>query len=175
MKRDHFLKLIGSGGGALLFGGLANLELNIAYTFKKIKIYDNYVKGTNFYKKDFTETPIVLHQTLSLEREPTNIHDNFAIKILCNGKQMGYIPAFENIVLANLLDQGVPLTATVSELQDKPSKDETDTYIMNAIAVQVFAELMVPHSKIISADLTKDRAANAIDAYRQGPIILNKK
>lgn len=174
MKRKDFLKLVGTGGGALFFGGIAHPQMQLSYALEKIKIYDNYVKGTQFYRKNFMKTPISLGQTIALQRETDNVHDQFAIKVICQNKQLGYIPAYENIVLANLMDKGVPLTASVSEIIDKSKNEDDRGYLMNVVAVQIFAELMVPVSNIVLTDLTKDRAANSVDVYRQGENIIKK-
>lgn len=175
MKREDFLKLVGIGGGSLLFGGIAHPQMQLAYTPKKIKVYDNYVKGTQFYKKDFLKLDIAINTQVELKRDLKNPYDQFAIKVMCQEKQIGYIPAYENIVLANLLDQGVSLSASVSEVSRKDKFNHENSYLMNVVAIQVFAELMVPATHIQLAELTNDRAANALDIYRQGAQIIDEK
>jgi len=175
MNREDFLKLVGTAGGTLIFGGVAHPQMQLAYSPKKIKIYDNYVKGTEFYKEDFIKLKLKVNTQVELKRDLENLYDQFAIKVVCQNKQIGYITAFENIVMANLLDQGVVLTASISEIAKKDKIQNKYTYLADVVAIQVFAELMVPTTQIQFAELTKGRAANAIDIYRQGEYIFDNK
>ncbi|MEW4924690.1 HIRAN domain-containing protein [Algibacter sp. 2305UL17-15] len=175
MKRQDFLKLIGTGGGTLLFGGMAHPQMQLIYTPKKIKVYDNYVKGTQFYRRDFMKLAVSMDTPVHLKRDLENPYDQFAIKVMCHDKQIGYVAAFENIVMANLLDQGVVLTASISEIVKTNKPHNKHSYLMDVVAIQIFVELMVPASHIQLAELTKDRAANAMDIYRQGAHVIEEK
>ncbi len=166
MKRNDFLKLVGKGSGTFLFGSMIKPDFNVAYDLKQIPIYDNYVKGENFYKKTISRLSLTINQQVQLQRDYENIYDRFAVKVLVNDKQIGYLAAYENIVISNLLDQGVTLTAIISELNNL----DKNIYMANSIAIKVFAKLMVPATHLEITTLLQDRANNALDVYRQGYI-----
>jgi len=69
------------------------------------------------------------------------------------------LPAYENIVLANMMDAGVELKAFVSQINLKRA-------IYEALSVEVFAELIIPTEKLIQTVLTEQRADEAKDIYR---------
>ncbi|MCB0501432.1 MAG: HIRAN domain-containing protein [Bacteroidetes bacterium] len=166
MKRNDFLKLLGTGGGSFLLSGFGTKDL--MYDLQEIVIYDNYVRGTNFYRKDFLQLKLNIGDPLVLQREKENIHDRFAIEVLAKGKKIGYIPAYENVVMANMMDRGVSLNATISETN---KFEKNDHFIKDIVAIKITTKLMVPMQKIIEKDLTQERADNAQDRYRQGGII----
>lgn len=56
MDRSTFIKIMGAGAGSFLFSGLDVKSESLRYDLKKVKIYDNYVRGVNFRKKDFFAT-----------------------------------------------------------------------------------------------------------------------
>src|SRR5690606_17276404 len=105
---------------------------------QEITIYDNYVRGTHFYRKDFKKLKLVVGQSLGLQREQNNKYDRFAIAVCTNNLKIGYIPAYENVVLANMMDKGV-IAAIVSELNDLNEDGYKDV-----VAVKIAARLMVP-------------------------------
>lgn len=53
---------------------------------------------------------------LTLEREPDNAFDAFAVKVLHNGQHIGYIEAGVAAFLAPHLDDNVSYTCTVQDL-----------------------------------------------------------
>jgi len=76
-----------------------------------------------------------------LQRETTNKYDSYAIAVFCNKHKLGYIAAYENIALANMLDAHVNLSATISYLNQAVENRE--------IAIQVFCNLISPTPLII--------------------------
>lgn len=48
-------------------------------------------------------------------RDPGNIHDAWAIKVMLNGKRVGFVPCDVNEVLARLMDGGKRLDGRVFE------------------------------------------------------------
>ncbi len=159
---------MGAGAGSLLFTGLDVKAEGLRYDLKKVKIYDNYVRGVHFRKTDFLNDLPVINDVLQLERETDNKYDRFAIKVMRNGKFLGYIAAYENITLAMLMDQGVHLEASVSNV----AKDISDKkYLDKVFSVQVFAKLLVPIGHLETNDLRTKRADDAEDVYRKGKII----
>lgn len=154
MNRTDFLKSLGLGAGGLI------LPSNSFLQTKPVKIYDNYVRGLMHY--DFREVDDAIKEgdEVQLLREPTNPYDSFAIQVNIGECRLGYISAYENIVIANMLDAGVSLTAKVSNKDLKRSLTE-------CLAVAVFAELLIPTQKLIDSMLAENRADDAIDVYRQ--------
>ncbi len=167
MDRATFLKITGSGAGSFLFSGLEMKAESLRYELRKVKIYDNYVRGVNFRKNDFLSHIPQVNDVLQLEREPDNKYDRFAIKVQKDGRFLGYIAAYENITLALLMDQGVRLEASVS----KVSENITDKkYLDKVFSVQIFAKLLVPFDHLKVNDLGKERADDVEDVYRKGII-----
>lgn len=165
MDRATFLKIMGAGAGSLLFSGLDARTKSLRYDLKKVKIYDNYVRGVNFRKKDFLAVNLRVNDSLELMREADNKYDQFAIQVLKNGCFLGYIAAYENITLALLMDQGVQLEASVSGIAE--NIDEMK-YLDQVLSVQVFTKLLVPFSHLEINNLGRKRADDVEDVYRKG-------
>lgn len=165
MDRATFLKVMTAGAGSFLFSGIEAQVENVRYDLKRIKIYDNYVRGVHFRKNDFLADLPKVNDVLQLEREAENIYDRFAIKVLKDGRFLGYIAAYENITLALLMDQGVQLEAFVSKVADDIADKK---YLDKVFSVQVFAKLLVPFDHLKINDLGKERADDAVDVYRKG-------
>lgn len=53
---------------------------------------------------------------LELAREPDNVHDGDAVRVLWKGRLLGYLPRHENDHVAAQLARGVPLTARLAKL-----------------------------------------------------------
>ncbi len=51
---------------------------------------------------------------LVLRREPDNAHDTVAVALHWGGYKIGYLPRTDNLVIANMLDQGAPIFARIS-------------------------------------------------------------
>ena len=169
MDRATFLKIMGAGAGSFLFSGLDSKMESLRYDLKKIKIYDNYVRGVNFRKKDLLTVGLKVNDPLELIREEENKYDRFAIKVLKNGHFLGYIAAYENITLALLMDQGVQLEASVSNVI--PVIDEKK-YLDKVFSVQVFTKLLVPFTHIETTNLKTKRADDVEDVYRKGGVMV---
>ena len=158
MNRKEFLKMTGSGS-ALLLGG--TLLPDISCDLKKVIIYDNYIKGMRHYLKREEVAKFKQGQKVNLLRDETNIHDSFAIRVMDEDRKIGYVSAFENIVLANMMDQGVQLEAQINEVNASP-----DRYLSDAVAISISTKLMVPISGIHQEPLTQQPADEVKDRYR---------
>ena len=55
---------------------------------------------------------------LQLAREPDNPHDANAVRVLWQGRKLGYVPRAENAALAWALDRGESLQARISVLRE---------------------------------------------------------
>lgn len=153
MKRSEFLKSLGLGAGGLILPSTSFLNT------QKVKIYDNYVRGLIHYDFKKIRKELKEGDELQLIRESTNRYDGFAIRVNFGEKRLGYIAAFENVVLANMMDTGVNLKANISEISHNGN-------IYSALAVEVYAELIVPNPKFIDEINKPERADDSPDEYR---------
>jgi len=155
MNRSDFIKVLGLSTGGLL------IPANNFVETRSVNIYDNYVRGLMHYSYPNIRSTIHAGDQLTLRREKENPYDSFAISIYHQENKLGYIAAYENIVLANMLDAGVELSACVSYINKK------DKDIYEGVAIVVSAVLIVPNplfvDKLIAAS---GRADDNPDAYR---------
>ena len=153
MQRADFLKVLGLGAAGIILPGIQNLGS------KKIKIYDNYLKGIAHYDYKNVMEFIKEGDEVSLKRDFDNHHDSFAIEVHFEKRKLGYIAAYENIVLANLLEQGVGLKAFVSKKHKSGSQ-------YNDVAIEVYAEVLIQQNEIIQTTNLEKRADDCDDFYR---------
>lgn len=122
MLRRKFIKNI-LGLGTLLsvpvftfLGVSAKQRSNPESNTIEIPVYDCYIRGMHYYEgKDHLER-IKPGDELDLIRQPENEHDTNAIEVFWDGYKMGYLPREDNLVLANILDKGIPLKSRVIEV-----------------------------------------------------------
>lgn len=158
MNRTTFLKSLGLGAGSLI-----HLPVNGLINTKSVKIYDNYIRGLMHYDFKKIKDSVQEGDEVQLVREPTNIYDSFAIQVNSGEERLGYLPAYENIVLSNMMDMGVGLRACISQKDLKRPAQEW-------LAVEVFAELVIPTQKLVDSLLADSRADDAPDMYRWGEV-----
>jgi hypothetical protein len=155
MKRSEFLKSLGLGAGGLI------IPNNTFISNKDVKVYDNYLKGVMHYEYTKIASNIKEGSELTLVREVENKYDSYAVSVYCQNCKLGYIAAFENIVLANMLDNSVVLKGYVS-------KHDPKTTSYQCLAIEIFTQLVIPTQKLITQIATEQRADDAIDRYRKG-------
>lgn len=155
MNRTDFLKSLGLGASGLI------LPLNPLISTQAVKIYDNYIRGLTHYDFRKISKEIKEGDEVQLLREADNMYDSFAIQVNLAEQRLGYLAAYENIVLANMIDAGVGLRAFISHKDLKRDAQEW-------LAVEVFAELVIPSLKLQESLIAASRADNAPDLYRLG-------
>ena len=153
MKRSDFLKTLGLTGVGIVIP-------NTILAQKPVKIYDNYIKGLVHYQYKQVKKQLSKGQELTLVRELTNTYDSFAVAVFYGTYKLGYVAAYENVVLGNLLEQGVALKGFVSK--HNPSN------IYEAISVEIYVNLVVENTTLLKTDLLHKRADDADDVYRKG-------
>lgn len=122
-----------------------------------VKIYDNYIRGLQYYDYKGLKAQIKPGDELTLQRDTENLHDSFAVAVYWQGQKIGYLPAYENIVTANVIDAGVELHAFVSA-------HNRETNYFSRLSVEIYAKLVVSRPQIIQP---KDlRADEHDDIYR---------
>lgn len=155
MKRSEFIKSLGLGASGLL---VPKSLLNKS----SIKIYDNYIRGMQHYDYQKVKQNIKEGDELTLIREQENIHDAFAVQVFYKELKLGYLPAYENIVIANMLDANAELSAKVSY-----HNEEENIYKMETLGIEIYAELITPTQQLIT-ELQNNRADEIVDIYRKG-------
>lgn len=152
MNRSDFIKSLGLASGGLILPGKL-------LSSKSIKIYDNYVRGMQHYAYFKIKKELKIGDIITLRRDAENIYDSFAIEVLYENHKLGYIAAYENIVLANMMDSGVELKSLISQINPKRS-------ILEALAIEVYAEIIIPTQHVIDKFDQQNRADDAKDLYR---------
>ena len=155
MNRSEFLKVFGLGTTGLIVP-------NTIWSQKPIKIYDNYIKGLTHYQFETIRKQLAVGKELILKREHANKYDSFAVEVYCNEHKLGYLAAYENIAIANMLEQGVKFSVFVSKLTSNPDK------VFDGLAIEIYTNIVIETPKIIETDLLEKRADDAHDQYRKG-------
>lgn len=84
-----------------------------------IFIYDTYVRGFQHHQGPGLIHRIAPDDALDLVREYDNEHDVNAVAVYWEGHKLGYLPMFENVSLAYMLDHGLLLESHVVYTQPK--------------------------------------------------------
>jgi len=142
-RRDFITKMLGLGT-LLSLPPLTFLSIEQKRKFEWIKnslsipLYECYVRGMWYYQgKNYTHK-IYKHDALDLVRQPGNTYDKYAIEIYWSGIKMGYLPKYENVVLANLIDNGMLLKSVVNGVY--PDNDLQER-------IKINVQLLVPDTK----------------------------
>ncbi|MCH7400292.1 HIRAN domain-containing protein [Belliella kenyensis] len=156
MKRKEFLKVFGLASTGVLLPEVSSAKGSPeAFHMRDVKVYDNYLKGIQYYDFSKIFKDIKVGNELEIERFPNHKFDKFAVGIRRGENFLGYIPAYENIVLANLLDAGVPLYAKITTL---------DSY--RSVGVGIWVSLVTTQHESIEP-LTNQPADDVEDWYRR--------
>jgi hypothetical protein len=83
------------------------------YDLKNILLLQANVAGFRYYRGEKVWPRIHPGDRITLKREPHNPHDRKAIALYWHDEKLGYIPRADNSVIANFLDQGVSLNASI--------------------------------------------------------------
>ena len=73
--------------------------------------------GSQFHALPAVVDQIRVGDPLTLQREPDNPHDIYAVQVLWHEHILGYVPRRENRAIARALDQQMPLNARVVALR----------------------------------------------------------
>ena len=111
MKRRTFFKGLLGGFGALAAGRALSAER------REVLIQESPVAGFQFYEGDFIWPSLEVGKGLTLVREPDNIHDFNSVAVYFKTEQLGYVPRAENTAVAQMLDRGEHLEASISKLK----------------------------------------------------------
>src|SRR5690606_14112813 len=128
-----------------------------------VKIYDNYIRGLMHYDFKKIRDNLKEGDEVQLMREPTNMYDSFAIQVNIGRERLGYLAGDGRIVLATMMGAGGWLKAYVSQKDLTRSAQEW-------LAIEVFAELVIPTQKLMDSVRATNRADDAPDIYRLGEV-----
>ena len=79
-------------------------------------IQDSPVAGFQFHRGEAVWQALTVGEPLVLVREPNNSHDANAVAVYFQKDKLGYVPRGENSAIAQMLDRGERLSATISRL-----------------------------------------------------------
>lgn len=96
------------------------------------KVYRGYVAGYQYQSSSEYQQLMKAGDPLDLVREPQNFYDNNAIAIFWNGTKLGYIPKKHNLVLKNMIDEGIGLVSiikTITLVAESWERVEVEVYV----------------------------------------------
>ena len=136
MQRKEFIRAGILTGAGLSIAKIVSASERNNLNMNPICIYDNYLKGTIYYQEALQKIDFTEPLSPKLEREPNNKYDHFAIAVYVQGRKIGYLPAYENVVTAKMLDAGVETQVFININQLKEIKN--NDYIRDTIYVQLY-------------------------------------
>jgi HIRAN domain len=83
----------------------------------RIVVQSSPLAGIQFYTAREWWAEMQVDDRLQLIREPDNRHDANAIRVEWKGHKLGYVPRRENRAVAEEMDHGAQLEASISKLQ----------------------------------------------------------
>ncbi len=83
----------------------------------RILVQSSPLAGIQYYTAKEWWAEMQASDRLELIREPGNRHDANAIRVEWKGHKLGYVPRRENEAVAQAMDQGARLQASISKLQ----------------------------------------------------------
>lgn len=103
-----------------LFGGLGLAAVNpiVVAEDRSVLIQESPVAGFQFHNGDTVWSSLSVGAPLALMREPNNSHDSNAVAVYYQNHKLGYVPQAENSAIAQMLDRGERLKATIIKLSD---------------------------------------------------------
>ncbi|HQI02956.1 MAG TPA: HIRAN domain-containing protein [Deltaproteobacteria bacterium] len=114
MERRRFMKLITCLPLVSLYPASPIGSQDVPrYDPKNILLLQANVAGFRYYRGEKVWPRIHPGDAIILKREPHNPHDRKAIALYWHDEKLGYIPRTDNSVIANILDQGATLKASI--------------------------------------------------------------
>ena len=139
MKRLNFLKGLPFGGvgmslpGIIIKGAENNNKTLPSPTgdMQQKILLETYIAGYQHHEGKRVEKLLKPGISLNMVREPQNQYDCNAIAMFFKNIKIGYIPAADNTVLANMLDSHLLLTARILAVNpDLPTWERTEVEIL---------------------------------------------
>lgn len=86
---------------------------------RAVHLKNVYIAGTQFHEVSESAdlAALAAGDDLELRREPDNPHDEYAVAVYTRAqRKLGFIPRHQNRTIARIMDQGVPVTATIDKV-----------------------------------------------------------
>jgi len=112
LNRRGFLVWL-TGGAALL----ATARVHAAPQRSSVLIPRSPLAGFQYHHGEALWSMLHEGDPLTLVRETENPHDKRAVRVDWQGLKLGYVPRMENTAVAQMLDQGERLTASIVRLR----------------------------------------------------------
>ena len=110
-RRVFFQRLLGGLG-------LITVAPAVVTANRAVLIQESPVAGFQFHEGEFVWPSLKVGKELTLVREADNVHDSNAVAVYFHTDQLGYVPRVENTAVAQMLDRGEHLKASISKLND---------------------------------------------------------
>ena len=107
-------------GGLGFAGGAQDRGLGVPLPFQNriVLLEGIHVAGTSHVPGiDELVTTISAGDELTLQRDPGNLHDTWAVRVFAHGSRVGYLPCDCNEVIARLMDGGKRIGAKAVSLE----------------------------------------------------------
>jgi hypothetical protein len=103
-----------------LFGSLGAVAVSptIGADNRSVLIQESAIAGFQFHRGDAIWGSLAVGARLSLVREPSNAHDPDAVAVFFKQEMLGYVPRAENRAVAQMLDRGENLKATITKMSE---------------------------------------------------------
>ena len=118
MRRRTFMSSLLGGLG---LGFTARRAAASVAAEKRVVLQESPLAGFEHHKGDHVWSWMREGSRLRLIREAANPHDGNAVAVYFNGDKLGYLPRRENAAVAQLLDRGHPVDATILRLREEPN------------------------------------------------------
>ncbi|MDR0234314.1 MAG: HIRAN domain-containing protein [Zoogloeaceae bacterium] len=84
----------------------------------KVELQRSPVAGFQYHQGKAIWSSLKVGASLSLVREPDNIHDERAVRVDWQGRKIGYVPYVDNAAISHLMDAGHVLHAEIIALRE---------------------------------------------------------
>jgi len=123
MKRKEFFKRLFTLGAAALglYGINGEEEKKTSKKDIPIKLVTTNIAGLRYYRGIEYLNEIKPDDSLTLKREPLNIHDSRAIAIFWKNTKLGYVPRQHNAAISSIIDAKIEVQAYIAYINPEQS------------------------------------------------------
>ena len=114
MSKIHLIQKIVSR--LIVFVFTKWIEVSCQKARTKIPVQEFMLAGYQYHRADGVWSFLQVGEALRLKREPYNQYDPDAIAVYFKNDMLGFIPSSENQLLAQMMDQGESLEASIIQL-----------------------------------------------------------
>ncbi|RIH67157.1 HIRAN protein [Mariniphaga sediminis] len=132
MNRFDFIKRIFLSGAAALVAKHAGAGVPERTT--EIYLNSPYIAGFKYYNGSELEKHLKKNDELTLQRQPENPHDYFAVEVFRKNQKLGYLPRTDNKIVARMMDQGVKVKARIRSI-------DPEAQPFKRVKIRVYSEI----------------------------------